>query len=123
MVQHIQELSQKIGFKMNRYDPYVANMDIHRKQRIICWYVDDMKISHMEHRVVDYIINKIEDNFGKITVTRGKIHKLVGIDIEFTDDKTVKIKMIDYIAVYFDAFGEPIVKEANTPAKHNLFEV
>ena len=45
------------------------------------------------------------------------------MDIEFKEDKTVWITMIDYIAECFEAFGEPIVRGANTPAKHNLFEV
>ena len=61
-----------LGFKMNRYDPCVANMDIDGKQCTICWYVDNIKISHVDPRVVDDIIGKIEGNFGKMTVTRGK---------------------------------------------------
>ena len=77
-----------------------------------------MKILHMDHRVVDNIIDKIKDDFGKMTVTRGKLHKFVGMDIEFTEDKTVKTTIIDYTIECFDAFGESIVKGSNTPAKH-----
>ena len=46
--------------------------------------------------MVDNIIDKIKDDFGKMTVTRGKLHKFVGMDIEFTEDKTVKTTIIDY---------------------------
>ena len=98
-------------------------MDIDGKQCTICWYVDDMKISHVDPQVVSDVIGKIEGEFGKMTVTRGKKHRFVGMDIEFKEDKTVWITMIDYITECFEAFGEPIVKGANTPAKHNLFEV
>ena len=82
-----------------------------------------MNISHVDHRVVDNIISKIEDEFGKMTVIRGKVHGFVGIDIEFKDNKTEWITMINYLTECFNAFVEPINKGANTPAKHNLFDV
>ena len=70
---------EKTGFKMNPYDPCVANMEIKGKQCTTCWYVDDMQISHVDYQVVNDIISKIEDDFGKMIVTRGKAHKFVGI--------------------------------------------
>ena len=112
-----------IGFKMNRYDPCVVNIEVDRKQCTIYWYVDDMKISHMDHQAVDDIISKIEDEFGKMTVTRGKVHRFLDIDIDFENDRTIWITMIDYLTECFDAFGEPIDRRENTPAKHILFDV
>ena len=58
-----------------------------------------------------------------MTVTRGKVHKFVGMDIRFKDNKTVEIIMVNYITECFEAFGEPLKKGESTPAKHNLFEV
>ena len=66
-----------------------------------------MKVSHVDHRVVDDIINKIEDDFGKITVTRDKVHKFVGMDIWFKDNKMVEITIVDYLTECFEAFEEP----------------
>ena len=86
-----------IGFKMNNYDPCVADKEINGKQCTICWYVDDMKVSHIDSGVVDKIIRTIEDKFGKMTVTRGKVHKFVWMDITFREDKTVNILMVDYL--------------------------
>ena len=63
---------EDIGFKVNPHDKCVANMVIDGKQCTICWYVDDTKISHVDSRVVDQVIDTIEKSFGKITVTRGK---------------------------------------------------
>ena len=51
------------------------------------------------------------------------MNKLMGMDIEFIEEKTAKIMKIDDITEYFDAYGETIVKETNTPAKHNVSEV
>ena len=59
-----------MGFVLNRYDPCVANGTINDEQCTICWYVDDCKISHKNKEVVSQVINKIEESFGKMKVTR-----------------------------------------------------
>lgn len=110
-------------FKVNKYDRCVANKVINGKQCTICWYVDDTKISHADPKVVDDIIGNIEKIFGKITVTRGKNHNFVGMDLEFTNDGKVKILMKEYIEECMVAFGEELKKGVNTPAKHDLFSV
>ena len=51
------------------------------KQCTIAWYVDDMKISHVDPEVVTNIIEKLEDQFEKMTVTRGKEHVFLGMHI------------------------------------------
>ena len=58
-----------------------------------------------------------------MTVTRGKNHNFVGMDLEFTDDGKVKILMKEYIKECMVAFGEELNKGVNTPAKHDLFSV
>jgi hypothetical protein len=45
------------GFKLNPYDPCVANKMIGGKQMTICWHVDDLKISHLNPKVVDKMVN------------------------------------------------------------------
>ena len=40
------------GFKVNPYDPCVANKMINGKQMTVTWYVDDLKISHMDSNEV-----------------------------------------------------------------------
>jgi hypothetical protein len=39
-----------IGFKLNLYDPCVANKVRKGKQMTLCWHVDDMKVSHFEKK-------------------------------------------------------------------------
>ena len=94
-----------MGFKLNKYDPCVANKMVNGKQCTICWYVDDTKISHVDPGVVDDVITKIEERFGKMVVTRGKKHNFVGMDIEFKDNGPVQILMQEYIKECFVAFG------------------
>ena len=111
-----------MGFKLNTYDPCVANKMINGKQCTIVWYVDDNKISHVDSKVVDQIILAIEDKFGKMTVKRGKDHVFVGMDIVFTNDHKVKITMKSYLQEAITAFGEDVSMGAATPAKRDLFE-
>lgn len=67
-----------MGFKMNPYDACIANAIIDGKQCTVAWYVDDNKISHINSKIVDYVIEKIEARVGKMTVTRGKHHVFLG---------------------------------------------
>jgi hypothetical protein len=87
-----------MGFKLNPYDLCVANSQIKGKQCTVAWYVDDNKISHVDDMVVTNSIEKIEAKFGKMTVTRGKCHVFLGMDITFNDDDgTVTILMKEYL--------------------------
>jgi hypothetical protein len=61
-----------MGFDLNPYDPCVANKVFEGRQYTIAWYVDDNKISHVNPSVVTDFVAKIEERFGKMTVTRGK---------------------------------------------------
>ena len=112
-----------MGFKLNPYDTCVANKMIKGKQCTIVWYVDDTKISHIDSNVVTKIIKAIEEKFGDMTVTRGKSHVFLGMNIDFHDDGTATIKMKEYIKEAISDFGQEITRSATTPAKRDLFEI
>ena len=57
---------EDMGFEINPYDTCVANKIINGSQCTICWYVDDLKISHIEEDVVMKVIKSIEDIYGKM---------------------------------------------------------
>lgn len=109
------------GFKLNKYDPCVANKLINGKQCTICWYVDDTKISHEDPKVADSVIKMIEDRFGKMTVKRAKQHTFVGMDFDLTTHGKVKIHMKEYIKECIEVYDDGIIKTARTPASHDLF--
>ena len=56
---------------------------INGKQCTIVWYVDDVKVSHVDETVVSDIITFMQKEFGNLTITRGKKHQNLGMDIEF----------------------------------------
>ena len=112
-----------MGFELNPYDPCVANKMINGKQCTVLWYVDDLKVSHMEESVVENVLKCIEERFsGELTITMGQKHKYLGMDITFTEEGTVEIRMDEYVKEAIDAFGEDIRRPASTPAKSTLFK-
>ena len=121
--ENLKEQLLKMDFKMNAYDMCVANKNINGQQCTIAWHVDDLKISHKDPKVVDKIIEELEEKYGKMTVTRGKHHTYVGINIIYGDDKEVIIEMKEYIREAIEEFPEELIKLVTSPASLHLFEV
>ncbi|KAG7372416.1 reverse transcriptase RNA-dependent DNA polymerase [Nitzschia inconspicua] len=112
-----------MGFELNPYDPCAANKMIDGKQCTVVWYVDDNKISHVDPQVVTDVITAIEKHFGKMTVTRGRHHKFLGMDITFNSNGTVSILMAEYLKGVIEFFGEPISCSASSAAGKGLLNV
>ena len=111
-----------IGFTLNPYDACVANCDIDGKQCTVAWYVNDNKISHVDPNVVTSVIEKIEAKFGKMTVTRGKVHDFLGMNITFTGQGTVEIRMEEYVKEAIADSGFTFSTDGTTtPAQPGLF--
>ena len=93
------------GFKLNPYDPCVANRMVNGIQQTVCWHVDNCKISHVDTKVNDDLIKILkeeyesifEDGSGKMTVNRGKVHKYLGMTLDYTTKGLCKVTMLDYI--------------------------
>jgi hypothetical protein len=81
-----------VRFKINPYNPCVANKIVNGTQMTICFHVDDCKLSHHSSRANDNIIDWLrqeyesifEDGSGKMTVSRGRVHKYLGMTLDYT---------------------------------------
>jgi hypothetical protein len=113
----------KLGFKLNPYDPCVANKIINGKQCTICWYVDDLKISHVDPNVVTQVIASLEKQYGKMVVKRGDTHVYVGMNIHFPGNGEAKITMSEYIKECVEDFPDDCTGTVRTPAAEHLFHV
>ena len=51
IVRHVADMRGR-GFELNQYDPCVANKIIGGKHMIFCWYVDVLKVSHVDLKEV-----------------------------------------------------------------------
>jgi hypothetical protein len=91
-----------VGFITNPYDPCVANNIIEGKQMTICFHVDDCKLSHRKKKVMDIMIEYLreeyeiifEDGTGAMPVSRGKIHKYIGMTLDYNVCGQVKITIL-----------------------------
>jgi hypothetical protein len=114
---------QQMGYVLNDYDPCVANKTISGKQSTIARYVDDNKISHEDPKVNNETIEIIERRFGKMTVTRGKKHVFLGMNVTYNNIGSATMNMKDYLIEAIADFSEDIVKSAATPTKRDLFDI
>ena len=99
---------------------------INGKQCTVGWHVDDLKISHVDLEVVDDILNKLDDRYGKeapMVTTRGKIHDYLGMTLDYNIDGKVQITMFGYIAKIIEEFLMELDGEPNSPAANHLFEI
>jgi len=113
------------GFKLNEYDKCVANKTINGKQCTIIWHVDDLKISHVEQKVVNDIIKRLEDKFGQespLVTSQGKTIDYLGMRIDYTVKGKVKISMYEYIDKMLAELPSDMNGISTTPALH-LFNV
>jgi hypothetical protein len=114
------------GFVPNPYDSCVVNKMINGKQCTIAWHVDDLKISHVDSKVVDHVIDMLEDEFGKETPmnkSRGKVHDYLGMILDFSKSGEVTVDMVNYIKTIISEMPKDMKGTAKTPAPSHLFVV
>lgn len=114
---------EKLGFVTNPYDFCIANATIEGSQCTIGWFVDDTKISHINPNVVTNIVDTLEKRFGKMTVTRGKEHKFLGMNIKYLNDGTATIHMPSYIQEAVVDSGLEISGSPPSPCANSLFSL
>ena len=56
---------KKEGFTSKLYDPCMANKEIKRKQMMVTWHVDDLKIPLMDDSEVGKIIKYLKSIYGQ----------------------------------------------------------
>jgi hypothetical protein len=123
-----------IGFIINHYDRCVANKIIEGKQMTICFHVDDCKLSHHKKKVMDTMIEYLRQEYesifeygtGSMTVSRGTIHKYLGMNLDYTVRGQVKITMFDYVEEILTDFYKAETKGCGTKtsaAPDSLFKV
>jgi hypothetical protein len=124
----------EVGFIINPYDPCVANKIMEGKQMTICFHVDDCKLRHRKKKVMDTMFEYLreeyesifEDGTGAMTVSRGKIHKYLGMTLDYTVCGQVKITMFDYVDEILTDFDKAEPKGGGTKtsaAPGSLFKV
>ena len=82
----------------------------------ICWHVDDLKISHVNPKAVDKVVNWLDTLYPGVTATRGKKYNYLGMTFDFSMPREVKVSMDDYIDKGLAGFPEEILETAPSSA-------
>jgi hypothetical protein len=64
----------------------------------VTWHIDDLKSSHINPKVNNRFLEWLEKkngdkNLGSVETERGKIHNYLGMTLDYTKPKKVKLKM------------------------------
>jgi hypothetical protein len=95
----------KQGYKINLYNRCMANKVVKGEQVIICFYIDDCKISYESSAVIDDMIawlrtkykSIFKDGLEQMKVHRGKTHKYLGMSLDFSHKGQCRVTMHNYI--------------------------
>ena len=102
------------------------NKIIYDKQCTIIWHVDNLKTSHVDSAVISSVLADIDaecGNIAKMTTMRGKLHKYLGITIDYSLTGKVVFYMVNYIGKMIDDFSEDMNGESATSAAHHRFYI
>jgi hypothetical protein len=119
---------KSIGFKVNPYDPCVANRIINGKQQTVVWHVDDLKSSHLDPKVNDRFLEWLEEKYGdekigKVQVTRGTKHIYLAMRLDYSEKGVLKVDMTDYVESMIEDFPDSLTGIASSPWTEKLFKV
>ena len=109
----------KMNFVINPYDKCIANKMVDGAQCTIVWYVDDVKVSHVNRKVVEDVMKELEEHFGTLDVTYGPKQEYLGMNLEIKDKKII-IDMTDQVDDLVDFFDEDITNTVSSPGNKNL---
>ena len=88
-----------------------------------------MKVSHKDQSAIDDFATWLKGKYERkekglfLTHHEGKIHDYLGIDLDYSERKKLKVSMIKYIDKIFKGFSEDIGTPAADPAAKHLFQV
>ena len=114
-----------IGYKVNPYEPCVANKIIKSSQHTVAWFVDDLKTSHKLKEVNDEFLEWLEATYRKIADVKGipgTCHDYLAMNLDFSESGVMKVDMVDYLTDMVKDFpGNLPKKKVMCPWMNKMF--
>ena len=89
------------------------------------WHIDDIMVLHVDKTVVEGIISQFNSEYGNeapLTITWGKIHKYLGMKIDFSTPGQVKFTMDPYIdTILQEIKGKILSMDQPSPQWGNIY--
>ena len=120
--EHLTGSLKKLGFTQNPYDACLLNKVVDGEQVTVIVYVDDVKISSKNKKLVDDTLQGLREVYKTLTVTEGAVHEYLGIKIDHSTPGQAVLSMVKMVKEVVNDYefknGE---KVANSPASNDLF--
>ena len=108
----------------------MVNKEINGNQCTIVWWVDDLKISHKDSRIVDEVLKLLKSKYdaediGVMSPSRGKVHEFLGMKLDYSKKGKVMVDMPDFVKKMAIDFKKYMAKmqRVSSPEAPYLFEV
>jgi hypothetical protein len=90
----------------------------------ITWHVGDLKVSHIDPFQITKFASYLASIYGEgLVVHRGKVHKYLGMDLNFANKGIAQILMVTYTTKILTNFPEVITMSCATLAANHLFTI
>ena len=77
----------------------------------VTWHVDNLKISHMDRNKITKCIEHLKKIYGnRMTIHCGKVHDYLGMDLDLSSAKVLKIGMIKYVKKIIDETNQRLLR-------------
>ena len=125
ILQEAEKRPQNIGFEINPYKPCIANMMVTGAQCIVCWHVENLKVSHVDVAVFTTFSLKLEDLYKeRVNTYHGKVLDYLGIYLEYGPSAgALLVSMIKYLTKVLEEWSEELRGLKINPLLDNLFVI
>lgn len=119
--QHLKATLLKFGFVPSPIDACVYNSGTGKDQMTVCVHVDDLLVTCKSPMKIDNLVNHLINSYGEVKVNSGKVHSYLGMTIDFSTDREVKITQEHYVQEILETYH--VTGRALTPAQGSLFVI
>ena len=97
------------------------------EQITVQFHVDDLKVSHKDHAVLEDLLNELRSEVGQedeLMENKGLVHKYLGITIDYSIADKVVFTMLDYLEdMITEAADDLKNRRSYYPGNDQLFKV
>ena len=114
---NLKECLSSLGYKPNTHDICVVNKhDEHGAQCTIAVHVDDLMITSVNRKMIEWLAASLVKRYGDITRKDGPVVHFFGMVFDLTVAGVARVSMSGYVE-------DMLKKNAKTPATEGLFDI
>ena len=65
----------------------------------------------------------LEQVYGELRITRGKVHKYLGMTLDFRTSGELRVTMVNYLKGVLEDFPEVVIGRSTIPSANRMFQV